>query len=72
MSFDMEKYVEQLKTDMADVRGTNRRIVATLVRLEGKVDGILGRMATELATKDDLNVIKKQLDDLLAAGYPQT
>lgn len=58
----MKQDIEQLKTDMTDVRGTTRRIVATLVRLEGKVDAIAGRMAT----KDDLNPIKGQLDDFTA------
>jgi hypothetical protein len=62
----MKQDIEQLKTDMTGVRGTNRRIVATLVRLEGKVDDIVGRMAAELATKTDLNVIKNQLDDFTA------
>ena len=58
----MKHDIEQLKTDMTDVRGTNRRIVATLVRLEGKFDDMAGRMAT----KDDLSAIKGQLDDFTA------
>ncbi|MFI5347065.1 MAG: hypothetical protein ACHQ51_11890 [Elusimicrobiota bacterium] len=62
----MKKDIEQVKTDMTDVRGTTRRIVSTLIRLEGKVDDISGRMATEIATKLDLNGIKNQLDDFTA------
>lgn len=58
----MKQDIERLKTDMTDVRGTTRRIVATLVRLEGKFDD----MAERMATKDDLNVIKTQLDDFSA------
>ena len=58
----MKQDIEQLKTDMTDVRGTTRRIVSTLVRLEGKFDD----MAERMATKDDLNRIKGQLDDFTA------
>jgi hypothetical protein len=62
MGEEMKRDIERLKTDMVEVRGTNRRIIATLVRLEGKVDDIVGQMAT----KDGLDVIKNQLDDFTA------
>ena len=61
MSDEMKRDIERLRTDMADMRGTTRRILATLVRLEVKVDDIADRMATELATKDILHVIKTRL-----------
>ncbi|OGS38305.1 MAG: hypothetical protein A2506_09985 [Elusimicrobia bacterium RIFOXYD12_FULL_66_9] len=59
MTKEMKQDIERLKTDMTDVRATSRRIVATLVRLEGKVDDMAGRMATT----EDINVIKTQIDD---------
>jgi len=62
----MKQNIEQLKTDMTDVRGTTRRIVSTLVRLEGKFDDMAERLATEMATKGDINVIKNQLDGFTA------
>jgi len=49
-----------LKAATTDVRTTSRRIAATLVRLESKVDDVAERMAT----KDGLKAIKSRLDDL--------
>ncbi|MDE2143347.1 MAG: hypothetical protein KGJ84_13135 [Elusimicrobia bacterium] len=58
----MKRDIEKLKTDLADVRGTTRRIAMTLIRIEGKFDDMSERMAT----KDDINSINNRLDDFTA------
>jgi uncharacterized coiled-coil DUF342 family protein len=59
---EMKRDIERLKSEVADLRGTDRRIAMTLLRLEEKVDGIVERMAT----KADLNVINARLDGFSA------
>ena len=54
---DVKREIESLKAD-------NRRIIATLVRLEGKMDDMSERMATELATKADISRVMKSVDGL--------
>jgi hypothetical protein len=51
--------VADLGAMTTDLQGMTRRVILTLVRLEGKMDD----MAERMATKEDLKVIKAQLDD---------
>ena len=43
-----------------DIQSVNRRIVSTIVRLEGKMDD----MAERMATKDDVSGLTKRIDGL--------
>lgn len=49
--------IEQMKREIEDIKSINRRIIATLVRLEGKVDD----MAERMATKDDLAALHGEM-----------
>lgn len=51
---------ERLDSGFAEQRLINRRIIATLVRLEGKVDDLSERMAT----KDDMSAVNARIDGL--------
>lgn len=50
----------RLDGEVADVRAENRRIIATVVRLEGKMDD----MADRMATKDDVSTVLGHVDGL--------
>lgn len=50
--------VDGLHAETADSRAISRRTIATLVRLEGKMDD----MAERMATKDDLSAHKSAMD----------
>lgn len=58
--------MENVRQEIESLKTVNRRIVATLVRLEGKVDD----MAERMATKDDLAQLRSEMnqrsDDLVA------
>lgn len=60
MSKDLQKELAALKSENEDIRSVNRRIIATLVRLEGKVDDLAERMAT----KDDISEVYRRIDGL--------
>jgi chromosome segregation ATPase len=64
MSEEMEHRLNRFEAALDDVRVVNRRIVATLVRLEGKVDDMGAQMATSLATKDDISRVMNHVDGL--------
>jgi len=55
----LDAKVTGLESTAADLQGMTRRVILTLVRLEEKMDD----MAERMATKDDLKIIKTQLDD---------
>lgn len=52
---EMKQDIQKLKKDMADVRATERSIAVALVRIEGKLDGML----------DETTGIKKQVGDMI-------
>ena len=60
MSEEMKRELTELKTDVEDIKSVNRRIIATLVRLEGKVDD----MGERMATKDDIGRVMNHIDGL--------
>lgn len=49
-----------LDATVLDVQSVNRRIISTIVRLEGKMDD----MAERMATKDDIAGLTKRIDGL--------
>ena len=55
---EMKRELAALKTEVTDIQTINRRIIATLVRLEGKVDDLAERMAT----KDNFNTLMTRMD----------
>lgn len=55
---DMKRELVAVKNDIEDLRSVNRRIIATLVRLEGKFDDMVERMAT----KDHFEVLIHRMD----------
>ncbi len=57
MSDEIMREINRLKAANEDIKSVNRRIIATLVRLEGKVDD----MAERMATKDDLAALESKL-----------
>lgn len=52
---EMKQDIQKLKKDMADVRATERSIAVALVRIEGKLDGIL----------DESTGLRKQVGDMI-------
>ncbi len=54
--------VDGLSADFVDMKSIMRRTIATLVRLEGKVDDLAERMAT----KDDVAAVQKNVLGLAA------
>lgn len=60
---EMKQDIQKLKKDMADVRATERSIAVALTRIEGKVDGIAGRLDKDMATKTQLGMLINQIDD---------
>lgn len=58
MSDEMKQDVQKLKTDVAELRGTDRRIALTLTRIEGKVDGV----KRDMVTRDDFSTLMKRMD----------
>lgn len=59
MSDAMKQDIQKLKTDMADVRATEKSIAVALTRIEGKVDGI----SEQMATQTQLGSLINQIDD---------
>ena len=64
MSDDMKRDVEKLKSDVAELRGTDKRIAVGLIRLEEKMDHIAERILS--GVKRELGGMKGQLDDFTA------
>lgn len=62
MSDEMKQDIQKLKTDMADVRATERSIAVALVRIEGKLDGMRDEL-TGMATKTQLADLINKIDD---------
>lgn len=56
---EMKQDIQKLKKDMADVRATERSIAGALVRIEGKLDGLLD----EVSTKTQVGDLIKKIDD---------
>jgi len=56
---EMNQDMQKLKKDMADVRATERSIVGALVRIEGKLDGLLD----EVSTKAQVGDLIQKIDD---------
>lgn len=54
--------VDGLSADFSDMRSIMRRVISTMVRLEGKFDD----MAERMATKDDVAAVKKDVLGLTA------
>ena len=61
MSDDMKRVIEKLQSEVAELRGTDKRIAKSLIRLEGKMD----RFAVSVidTVKGEMGTMKKQLDD---------
>lgn len=53
-------HLNRLDGEIADVRAVNRRIIGTVVRLEGKMDDLTDRVAT----KDDISTVLGHVDGL--------
>lgn len=58
----LDARVAGLEAKTTDLYGVSRRMIATLVRLEDKMDD----MAERMATKDDIRVMNSRLDDFTA------
>lgn len=58
MSDDMKRDIQKLKSDVADLRMTNKQIVSTLLKLDDKLETVIGRMAT----KDDISSLVGRMD----------
>lgn len=63
MSDAMKQDIQKLKTDMAEVRATERSIAVALTRIEGKVDGISERLDKDIATKAQVGMLINRIDD---------
>jgi len=61
MSDDMKQDVEKLKSETADLRGTDKRIAIGLSRLEGKMD-LVAKLIVDRVDKK-LDRMTGQLDD---------
>ncbi len=63
---EMQQDIQKLKKDMADVRATERSIAGALVRIEGKLDGLLDETtgaATKKQVGDLINNLVNKIDD---------
>ena len=61
MSDEMKRDIEKLKSEAAELRGTDRRIAKSLIRLEEKMDRFA--VSIVVAVKEEMSVMKSQLDD---------
>lgn len=52
--------ITEIRGDINDIRAVNRRVIATLVRLEGKFDD----MAERMVTKDEFSAVSSRIDGL--------
>lgn len=59
MMDEMKQDIQKLKKDMADVRATERSIAGALVRIEGKLDG----MVEDMSTKAQVGDLIRKIDD---------
>ena len=57
MAEEMKQRMDRFDSAVDDLKTVNRRIIATLIRLEGKVDDMSERMAT----KDDMASLENKL-----------
>jgi len=60
MDEEMKQELTAIKTELKELRATDRRIIAMLVRLEGKFDD----MGERMATKETVDVISRNVDGL--------
>lgn len=66
MDEDMKRELLALKEQVSEVRIVNRRIIATLVRLEGKVDDLSDRMLTKEEFHSFKDSVNRRFDGFAA------